>query len=664
MTQWYERRFRRHLLDMHIDDWSDEFLSRFSSEDYAENLALAHINMPMLYLQSHTGLCNFPTKTGRMHRAFEKDPDAMRRLTALCHEKGMGVVGYYSLIYNTWAHDTHPDWRMVDENGHSQRDQGSRYGLCCPNNVDYRAFVFTQIREMLDYFDGDGMFYDMPFWPQVCYCPACRARWAHEVGGEIPSARTGAEWEKLLERRRVWMGEFAQAVTDCTKALRPGISVEQNFACSIASGAEAAIGDEVNAACDYTGGDLTGGVYEQSFTCKYFGAASAHQPFEYMIVRCDPNLTKHTITKSRRELETAVMLTCAHHGASLAIDAIDPAGTMDRRFYRLLGEVFAKEELYEPYLTGDMLCDVGIVYHLPSKALRRGMTFSNHHAALGAARHMLERHILCGVAGHRQMESLSRYPALIAPMLRCLSDGERAVLVDYVTAGGRLYFSGGEDGALVEALLGTRVMGFTGETVTYLAPENGREALFADFNADYPLPFDCDAPILGRLPEDAQVLARIKLPYTIQNTPRYASIHSNPPGVMTGWPAVVRRRVGRGEVIWSAQPIEKERQAVYGETLCNLLALMGFESRLHTGAPCIVELTAFEDGDAVRVNIARLNSDFEGALPAFSVSLRCDDVKEVVRLPEGEKVSFERDGGETRFTARALDLFDMYELRR
>lgn len=68
MTQWYERRFRRHLLDMHIDDWSDEFLSRFSCEDYAENFALAHINMPMLYLQSHTGLCNFPTKTVRALR--------------------------------------------------------------------------------------------------------------------------------------------------------------------------------------------------------------------------------------------------------------------------------------------------------------------------------------------------------------------------------------------------------------------------------------------------------------------------------------------------------------------------------------------------------------------------------------------------------------------
>ena len=60
----------------------------------------------------------------------------------------------------------------------------------------------------------------------------------------------------------------------------------------------------------------------------------------------------------------------------------------------------------------------------------------------------------------------------------------------------------------------------------------------------------------------------------------------------------------------------------------------------------------------------RFGMDFEGALPAFSVSLRCGDIREVVRLPEGERVPFERDGDETRFTARALDLFDMYELRR
>ena len=38
MSAWYTNRFRRHLCDMHIDDWDDAFLSRFSPEEYLENL--------------------------------------------------------------------------------------------------------------------------------------------------------------------------------------------------------------------------------------------------------------------------------------------------------------------------------------------------------------------------------------------------------------------------------------------------------------------------------------------------------------------------------------------------------------------------------------------------------------------------------------------------
>ena len=67
---WYSNRFRRHLMDMHIDDWHQDFLSRFSPEIYVENLKQAHINYAMLYLQSHAGLCYWPTKTGQMHRAL------------------------------------------------------------------------------------------------------------------------------------------------------------------------------------------------------------------------------------------------------------------------------------------------------------------------------------------------------------------------------------------------------------------------------------------------------------------------------------------------------------------------------------------------------------------------------------------------------------------
>jgi hypothetical protein len=35
----------------------------------------------------------------------------------LCHADGMDVVAYYSLIYNNWAYDKHPERRMRDSTG-------------------------------------------------------------------------------------------------------------------------------------------------------------------------------------------------------------------------------------------------------------------------------------------------------------------------------------------------------------------------------------------------------------------------------------------------------------------------------------------------------------------------------------------------------------------
>ena len=194
----YSDLYRRHLLDMHIDDWHEDFLREFSPEAYVENLKTAHVNYAMVYLQSHAGLCYFPTKTGTIHRRFEKEPDLIRRVVDLCHEAGIRVIGYYSLNYNTREHDRHPDWRALQENGRSLRENGSggetlsfaspqqaRYGLCCPSNRDYRNFVYEQIDEMLAYFSVDALFFDMPFWNHTCFCRDC----VTAFGGPIPADR-------------------------------------------------------------------------------------------------------------------------------------------------------------------------------------------------------------------------------------------------------------------------------------------------------------------------------------------------------------------------------------------------------------------------------------------------------------------------------------------
>ncbi|MCL2160102.1 MAG: alpha-L-fucosidase, partial [Oscillospiraceae bacterium] len=233
---WYTKSYRRNLVDMHIDDWSPEFLSEFSVDDYYDNLKSGKIQSPMIYLHSHVGHCYWPTKTGHMHSALSGREDLIKRLIDKCRAGGMDAVGYYSLIFNTYEEDRHPEWRIQDSEGKSPRQKGGRYGMCCPNNMEYRKFVFSQIEEIAEYFVLDGMFYDMTFWPEICRCEECKKRFKREEGGELPQNIDWHDetWLSFERKRREWLGEFAMAVTNESKRLMPEVSVEHNYACGVA----------------------------------------------------------------------------------------------------------------------------------------------------------------------------------------------------------------------------------------------------------------------------------------------------------------------------------------------------------------------------------------------------------------------------------------------
>ena len=172
---WYKNSYRRHLLDMHINDWGEGvFLRDFSPESYVENLKRANVKSAMIYLQSHVGFCHYPSKSGHTHPAFLENPDAMKRLTDLCHQNGIDVTAYYSINYNNIEAEAHPDWMIAPMKGDAELEFGNeRYGLCCPNNPNYREFVKVQIKELLEYADFDGLFFDMPFWRYPCRCKYC-----------------------------------------------------------------------------------------------------------------------------------------------------------------------------------------------------------------------------------------------------------------------------------------------------------------------------------------------------------------------------------------------------------------------------------------------------------------------------------------------------------
>ncbi len=673
---WYTHNYRRHLCDMHIDDWNEEFLSEFDPDEYFANLKRAKVENAMLYFQSHVGLCYYPTKTGRMHNAFQGKENAMRILAEKCRANGISVTGYYSLIYNNWAHDTHPQWRMVRKDGQSARAASEkvdsafgqnavcRYGICCPNNMDYRDFVEAQIKEMADYFTFDGMFFDMLFWMHPCYCPSCQKRWAEEVGGKLPEIEDWADptWQLHMEKRRQWMGEFAQFATDTLKKYAPHASVEHNLASLGEPHRHRGNAEEVLLASDFAGGDLYGGPYNHSFICKLYRNVTQSKPFEYMSTRCTPTLAKHTTSKSEDVLRSEVSLTAAHHGATLLIDAIDPVGTLDSRVYDMFGRIMEKQIPYEPFFDGEMVEDIGLYYSLRSKFNAHGESYDNHSSCVRMVQTMVSEHISCGVTG--SLHEISNYQVLVAPMLTQWDGKDFSRIINYVRSGGQLYLSGSDCGVLLQEFFGARVTGRTEHSVVYIAPNAQAGEYFGMFNEKYPLHVDGTAPILSGI-DPAKVIATIKLPYTKQGRTHFASIHSDPPGILTNIPAVAVTSYGKGKVLWSAMPIESVDNYNHSQVFLNLLSsCFSIIPSFLSDAPSDVEITEFSADDHLYVHGVLLNSARKArSVEPFSVSVRCDHApKAIYCLPAQTAIPFSWEEGYARFKVTNLDIFAMCKI--
>ena len=676
---WYEKSFRRNLVDMHIDDWNDAFLSQFDPESYFACLQVAQIQSPMIYLQSHVGLCNWDTASGRTHRAF-KGNNKIRDLIDLCHDHGMDVVAYYSLIYNNAAYQDHPDWRMLHLDGSPSRSdpgidmaRGGRYGLVCPNQSGYRDFLRLQFAEFCAAYRFEGLFLDMTFWPMVCACDACRTRYREETGAEIPTLVDWQDpaWLRFQTARQRWMGEFAAWCTAELKQIKPDLTIEHQFS-TVCHPWEFGVDDSVNETNDYTGGDLYGGHLQQSYICKIYREATNHQPFEYMTSRCEPTLRVHTITKTLRDLSLHNFLTLAHHGAFLVIDAIDPVGTMNPALYERIGQVFAQSKDYEPFLTGEYVREAALImsydskFSFPAVPADPDQAERSHpqlDAQLGMARVLKEMRLTYTVLPGNRLDRLTGIKLAFLTDAAWLRDDQIETLVDYVAAGGSLYLSGTTDQRLVERLLGLTRIGITRETDTYLAPTMAGASVFGDeFNAKYPVSFP-GKQVLVDNPLGHAILATVVLPYTDPaDRSIFASIHANPPGLPTDYPAAVIGEYGKGKVLWLSCALESCQQAPIRDMMTRLVQLLAVPGIIASDAPACVELTLFRDSSHYVLHAVNVQNQ-DHALPVgpFMVTLKLPEtITAVKRAPEQADVAAKIEANHVSLIIPALDLFETY----
>jgi Hypothetical glycosyl hydrolase 6 len=679
--QWYKRSIRRNLVDMHIEDWDESFLSRFDPKAYVAMLKKAHVQGAMVYANSHVGYCYWPTPVGKMHSGI-KGKDTLGDVISLCRKEGMDVIVYYTLIYDNWAYDHDRSWRIIDVDGKPSREKkvrgvisSGRYGVCCPNSAGYREYTRVQLADLTKRYDFQGIFLDMTFWPTVCYCPSCQGRYAREVGGTMPVTIdwNDEKWVAFQKKREEWLSDFAHFATGCVKVEKPDVSVDHQFSTSLQTWVRGST-DAIADASDYCGGDFYGGFFQQSFICKLFYNLTRNRPFEYHTSRCYPNLHDHTTMKTREMLEMHASITLAHAGAFLFIDAIDPVGTLNPKVYELLGEVYGKMKSFDAYFGGELCQDIAIYFSLTSKmdfadngkkALPGSESFPHLDAAVGAARTLKAAHLPFGIVSKHNLADLSSFKALVVPNVMFLDAEEKKAIDGYVRQGGSVYVSGSRGGQVLSEVIGITFQGETEEVISYVAPSQNSSALLPGIEKEYPLTV-FGRQGLARAASGTEVLATVMLPYTNpSDTTRFASIHSDPPGRPTDHAAIVLRSYGKGRVLWTSHPIEKAEQPPHKRCFLAIIrSLTGSEPTFELDAPPAVEMTAFHQPDRKRYVLHFINMQEE--LPPVAVmgmraSVRAKGRKwtRAAVVPDGTALTIRTKEDRVEVEVPTLDIYRM-----
>ena len=690
-VEWPSQTYRRLLVDTHVPDW-DDLLVDFDATDYVGNIAGAGFQSLMQYANSHVGLSLWRTKLGQMHRGM-RGRDYFGEVMEQCRHHGLHRLAYYSLVFDDWAYQNHPHWRILPESGYDIQLY-SRTGTVCVNSP-YREHALACLRELVGNYDFEGIFLDMTFWPAVCYCPHCTARFWKEESSEPPRLVnwTDRTWRTFQKARERWMREFAMQVTQTIKQTR-SILVYQQFS-TVFLPWQFGVSIEQNDASDFCGGDFYGGATQYSLVCKTYYGLTRTRPFEFMTSRTI-GLGDFETTKPFEQLLLESMVPTVHSAACLLIDAIKPQGSLNQHAYEFLSQINAQHDAYEPFVGGEMQADVAIYYDKssmydpevtdvpaatagPTMAVggfsHRGlagpppakMNLPHMDAVVGAARILRNAHIAFGMVTNASLDQLKGFRAVIVPNVLEMTPEQADQLREFVRNGGILYASGassllvaGQETPrfLLEDVLGVRYTGRLGSSMSYLSllDPGITRLLWPQEHVGFP-----GSMVQAQSLSGSEVLATVTLPlvapdvgYTIGT--HFSQIWSNPPSASPGKdPGIVVNSFGKGKAIWVAAPIESQSAPVDADIVIHLLRrVLPGPYKFEADTNPAVEVTLFDQKDKRRLLVGLLNMQEQVPTIPMGATIRVhvpqsSNAKRVVQLPEQKELQFEKVGPYVQF---------------
>ncbi len=337
-------------LDFHTSEYMEHVGSQFDKEQFQKALKEGHVNSITVFGKCHHGYCYFPTKVGTMHPGLEPERDFAGEMMETCHEIGVYAPLYLTLGWSVLDTIEHPEWIARNKDGSyaavnydfeapgdAPRPEGSWVHLCSAGG--YREYLYELTREVCDRYERlDGLFYDIVFVYDACYCDSCVS--GMRKMGLNPALEADAKRYYQIQKKATLDGLRA-----IIQEKHPEATIFFN-----SGGAEIHLPQWHYASTHFEMEDLPttwGGYDKMPMRARYF--AGKGKDYLGMTGKFHRSWGEFGGYKTPEALtyECAAMLA---NGARVSVgDQLHPLGKMDMETYRNIGQAYSYVEQIEDY---------------------------------------------------------------------------------------------------------------------------------------------------------------------------------------------------------------------------------------------------------------------------------------------------------------------------
>jgi hypothetical protein len=305
----------------------------FDAAQWCDKLRRGGFENVVIHAKHHDGICFFPSG----YRDVQPDTDYFGELVTEARRSGMGVITYYSTLFDTVSARERPELTCRQADGSVMETTCFPFsiGICCHNNPGYRDLLLGQLTEIQERYNTDGFWMDgfdyNGFPAGACFCEHCRRRFADECGGLLDEAyRT--DMPRLKEwHRDVFLELLSDIVADANSDGGERIVTYNNAGESLEPGFE-----KLDELCALNSTEAHSPV-QKSTKCRLLSAQG--RPYEIYSPISDIVFSWTPRTSPVLELEAGIIM--AHGGAMLAGLDITPSGNIPDWQMDQLGEIGA-----------------------------------------------------------------------------------------------------------------------------------------------------------------------------------------------------------------------------------------------------------------------------------------------------------------------------------